>query len=176
MSIWHVTIEVAGEGEPPKADLLDDLLSYIGPEGAVIGTPENPTDGRSRYGVDLTIEAEGPDEAYNRTAEVFKAAVTKFGLPVWPIARIEVKSDAELDAELATPSFPDLVGISEIADLLEVTPQRVSKLSRSAGFPRAVADLRSGPVWTAHSVRRFVENWKRQPGRPRTEQTEAASG
>jgi len=37
----------------------------------------------------------------------------------------------------------------------------------AASFPRPVAQLASGPVWTETSVRAFAEDWPRRPGRPR---------
>lgn len=171
MNIWHVTIEVAADDTPPDAAALDRLLELIGPDGGVIGSAEEPVDGRARYGVTLVLDDAEPVEILPQVVGAFRSYAEKAGLPAWPIAHVSLVSDADLDAELATPSFPDLIGTREIADLLEVSPQRISALRRSSSFPEPVAELRAGPVWTAHSVRRFVENWPRQPGRPRAEKS-----
>jgi hypothetical protein len=94
-------------------------------------------------------------------------AAAKVGLPAWPLARLEVKSDEEVDLELSRPSFPQLVGVTEVARLLDVTRQRASILAQGAEFPAPVAVLAAGPVWTLPSVRRFTEAWARRAGRPK---------
>jgi hypothetical protein len=56
----------------------------------------------------------------------------------------------------------DLVGISEIADMLGVTRQRADKLSRvDSTFPDPVADLRGGRIW----LRVDVVAWIKESGR-----------
>ncbi len=55
--------------------------------------------------------------------------------------------------------------MAEVAELLKVSRQRASALARSESFPSPVVALRSGPVWTRASVNRFVESWRRRPGR-----------
>jgi hypothetical protein len=73
----------------------------------------------------------------------------------------------ELERQLDEPTYPDVVGVSELAMLLGVSRQRASELARSATFPRLFAELASGPVWTESHVRRFVDDWERRCGRPR---------
>ena len=170
MAVYHVTFEAAGEGPPPTTDALDTLLELLGSEATVLGPPG---EGVARYGAEITVEADTAFSAIRSAGEIFNKSVTEASLPAWPITRISALTDAELDAELARPSFPALVGIREIAELLDVTPQRASTLCRSRSFPPPVAELRAGPVWTATSVRRFVEEWKRQPGRPRLKEASA---
>ncbi|MEW6473565.1 MAG: hypothetical protein AB1679_14960 [Actinomycetota bacterium] len=172
MSIWHVTIEVAADQTDSKAPdpaALDEFLELLGPEAAVSGTPEEPADGKVRYGADITIDDNDIHDmprVVSVALDLFRGFATKAGLPDWPLARLEVLSDTEVDAQLAQPNFPELVGVSEVAGLLDVTKQRVSALAKSESFPEPVVRLESGPIWTLPSVRRFVENWARRPGRP----------
>lgn len=170
MTVYHVSLEAAGDGPPPTADDLERFLDLLGPGATVLGSPET---GDGRYGADLTVETDSAFSAVGLAGEVFAKAQRKAGLAHWPLVRISVVTDGELDAELARASFPELVGIREIAGLLDVSAQRASTLCRSGSFPAPVAELRAGPVWTAASVRRFVEEWKRQPGRPRLKQASA---
>jgi hypothetical protein len=170
MTVYHVTFEAAGDGPPPTVDDLDTFLELLGPEATVLGPPET---GGARYGAAITVEAESPLSAISYAGDMFGKAQSNATLPRWPIVRISVLTDDELDAELARPTFPELVGIREVAALLDVTPQRASTLCRSRSFPTPIAELRAGPVWTAPSVRRFIEDWKRQPGRPRLKQASA---
>ncbi len=56
----------------------------------------------------------------------------------------------------------DLVGISEVAELLGVSRQRVDKISRTdEHFPTPVAELHAGRVW----LRADVEEWISRSGR-----------
>jgi hypothetical protein len=50
----------------------------------------------------------------------------------------------------------DLMGVAEIAELLNVSRQRVHQLAREhADFPQPVAELKAGKIW----LRRDVEAW-----------------
>jgi hypothetical protein len=80
---------------------------------------------------------------------------------------VEVMTIAEADRQLAEPAFPELVGIAEVAEILEVKPPRASKIAQLPAFPAPVARLASGPVWRAGDLSRFSETWSRKPGRPR---------
>jgi prophage regulatory protein len=56
----------------------------------------------------------------------------------------------------------DLVGVSEIAEMLDVTRQRVDQLTREDGsFPVPVATLTAGRIWR----RVDVERWAKKVGR-----------
>ena len=73
----------------------------------------------------------------------------------------------ETDAQLAEPTYPPVLGIAELADMLRTSKQRASQVARTQNFPRPYAELASGPVWLKPNVMHFVENWERRPGRPR---------
>ena len=103
----------------------------------VSGTPEEPIDGRARYGAGFSVQASDAVEAVGRAREVFQRAAAAAGLPQWALARVEAQTERELELELARPSFPE-----------------------------PVARLKATPVWTADSVRRFLDAWPRKAGRP----------
>jgi predicted DNA-binding transcriptional regulator AlpA len=57
---------------------------------------------------------------------------------------------------------PDLVSTAEIAQLLQVSRQRIDKLSRTdATFPHPVAELHAGRIW----LLKDVQDWIRMSGR-----------
>jgi predicted DNA-binding transcriptional regulator AlpA len=58
--------------------------------------------------------------------------------------------------------IPELVGATEIADLLGVTRQRVQQLANEAGFPAPVAILKMGKVWVLDDVRAWAERTGRE--------------
>jgi hypothetical protein len=165
---WSVDVEFAGVGEPPGPDALFDLLEFLTPLNAsVTGSPEEPTDGKGRYGASMLVEADSPSDAISLAVGELSRAIKKFDLPPWPLARLEVMSEEELDEQLTRPNYPRLLGVSELADLLGTSKQRASQVARGANFPKPLAELAAGPVWTEPSVRQFIEHWTRTPGRPK---------
>jgi predicted DNA-binding transcriptional regulator AlpA len=58
-------------------------------------------------------------------------------------------------------SVHHLVGITEIAEMLGVSRQRVDQLASGEGFPSPEAELAAGRVW----AREAVEKWARATGR-----------
>ena len=59
-----------------------------------------------------------------------------------------------------------LLGISEIAEMLGVTRQRVDKISRTDDdFPEPVAEIHAGRIWR----REAVVEWADAAGRPISE-------
>lgn len=57
--------------------------------------------------------------------------------------------------------LPSLVGAYEIAELLNVSRQRVSQLTAAAGFPEPVVELHAGRIWRKEDV----IAWARSKGR-----------
>ena len=168
---WSVEVEVAGEGESVDLDLLDDFMELLEPYNAsVTGTPEAPEPaGTARYGAILSIDAADVESAVAEGVRVFRDHAEKVGLEPWPIVSMRVMTEEELDAELARPTFPTLLGVAELAAVLGVSKQRASELANSTRFPRPFLTLASGPIWLEPAVLRFVETWDRKPGRPRSE-------
>jgi len=163
---WSVHAEAVGDepyDEGLLEDLLDNLLEY---DGVVTGTPEEPIDGRARYGAGFSVQAADAVEAVARARAVFEHAAAVAGLPSWPLARVEAQTEAELEIELARPSFPPLVGVAELAERLDVSRQRAWTIAGRSDFPDPVARLKATPVWTVDSVRRFLASWPRKAGRP----------
>ncbi len=184
MSGWSIHIEAVGT-EPADLDAgADELLDLLAVRG---GSVTSTIDG-TRYGATFSmnfpadieaVEGVELEEPFTETAaavahwacEYFRTASKLAGLPAWPIVRCEVLTDEELDRELATPNFPELVGVAELADILGVSRPRASQIQTSAAFPDPVAVLRAGPVWTRPSINHFLEHWERRGGRPKKDVT-----
>jgi hypothetical protein len=147
---------------------LPSMLAQLGGEGASV-TVGGLTGG---VGAMFTVEAEGWGqdgpliEAVRRGVVVFSEACEKLGLEHGGIARVEVVSEAYLELELDQRSERYL-GVKEVAQLLGVSPQRVSELRATQAFPAPIAELAAGPVWKERALRRFIDTWDRRPGRPR---------
>lgn len=146
---WSVTVYWDCEPEVTQ-ELLFDIAAMGGAAG---GRP-----GEQR--VDTTMTVAAP------TAAVAVSMATKRLARVVPgrLAGAEVMTTEEADRRLSEPAVPELVGIAEVAELLEVTKQRASSLGRLAAFPRPVAKLATGPVWLRSDLTTFKGSWDRRPG------------
>lgn len=158
---WSVNVEAAQPGDQRvDHDAVEMLLELLG-DHHVGGVAVSP----GRYGCRFDVDAPTSVEAATEADQVFRKAVAAAGLPAWPVVRLETMTVAELDADLAQATFPRLVGVAELAEILGVSRARASELAHSsADFPPPTVRLASGPVWTEPSVRRFIEAWRRRPG------------
>jgi hypothetical protein len=164
---WAVRLEAAGSGAYDLA-LLERLTDVLGAHSVLVtGSPEEPLDGRTRYGAQLSIGAADAVAAGARGRDIFVAACADVGLPPWPVVLLEVVDEAGLDAQLQAPGFPELLGIAEVAARLGTSRARASAVARLPGFPTPVARLAATPVWLATAVDRFLAKWPRQVGWPR---------
>lgn len=156
---WTVHIEAAGEGAVAP-DLLDDLVDVLAHRNAAVNSA------RGRYGAQFDVTGAEAATAVMAAFEIWVEAVGQARLPEWPVVRMEVMTVAEQEAELGTPSFPALVGVSEAARMLGISKQRLAQLAARPDFPEPMVELASGPVWLTSSIRGFERRWPRKPGRP----------
>jgi hypothetical protein len=161
---WTVHIEAAGDGEVAP-ESLDDLVDALADHSAVV------SGARGRYGAQFDVTASEAAAVVPAALEVWATAIRRAALPAWPIVRIEAMTVTEQEADLATPSFPALVGVSEAARMLGVSKQRLAQLAARPDFPEPMVDLASGPVWLTSGIRGFERRWPRKPGRPTRRQT-----
>lgn len=163
---WSVAVSaLIVEGEGVDVDDLANIVEILEPYAAIAGGQGN------RLDVRLTVSNSSPSSAVEVAVDLLTEAAEKVGLGPPSILSLEALTAPALEAQLNEANFPALLGISEIAELLEVNRQRASQIARTQRFPAPVAELAMGPVWTEPSVRRFLDQWTRQPGRPRKEQT-----
>ena len=60
--------------------------------------------GTTRYGAQIVVEAETPDQAMERATAEFVRARAVAGLPPWPVSRVKAISEAD-DAD--DPAYPE---------------------------------------------------------------------
>jgi hypothetical protein len=161
---WTVSFEAKGEIPATLNDALEEFLNLLVDRGGAVSSSTVGDRYSAAFNVDDAVENAAAAVALGY--DIFTALADKSGLPAWPLVRAEALTFDEQDRELDSPNFPELVGVSEIADILGVTRQRASALAKSADFPAPVATLASGPVWTRPSLNRFVDRWPRRDGRP----------
>lgn len=173
MTEWHVRIGVEGDtGDMPiapnsagVASAVDLLDSHF--EGSFTFETDEP-----RYTLSLDLQADTVHDAVSHALDLWRQVATKSGLPLWNPVKVEALTVPELERELSKPLLPELVGTSEIAELLDVSKQRVSQLWREhAKFPAPLKQLECGPVWDRQWLLTFIDEWERKSGRPRKDAT-----
>ena len=137
------------------AAISDAVLEGV----AAIGGGAGGTVGQRRLVTVLTVRAASIAEA------VEKGSATILARAPGTVIAADVSTTEEADrrAEQRT----ELVGVAEVAEMLGISRQRVTTLSKRDDFPAAVARLASGPVWRAGDLSTFAEGWQRKGGRPR---------
>jgi len=166
---WSVRIEAVGRPGTVTEEHVFEVLEYLGMLAPVASVAR---DGSS-IAVRLALAGDTSDtlDAVNKGAELVKDALQMAEFSVGPgadlnITEAEASSMEGLEHELETSNVPEVVGVAELADMLNVSKQRASSLAKAKSFPRPLAVLASGPVWAKNTVLRFVQEWPRRPGRP----------
>jgi hypothetical protein len=161
--LWHATVTLRRWTAPPTDDQLAALAAALPGFGVVVD------DGAARVTVQMSFTAQSARTACDAAARAARTAwaQTLSGTP--EITGIQVLTDEDWNTAIVGPGPQDLIGKSEIAQLLHVSPQRVDELSRThADFPAPVAAPKMGPVYTRASVDVFNDGWeRRRTGRPR---------
>jgi predicted DNA-binding transcriptional regulator AlpA len=156
---WSVYVEhrVAGDVDDAVAEVvMDDVVGY----GGVVVV------GDRRVGARITVEASEAGEAALAGAQVVAAAVYNAGLQGTEPVRLEVVDEADLARESMEPTFPDVIGSTEVAEMLGVTRQRLHQLRAREEFPQPIVELAATPVWLRAAIKAYGDRRPRIQGAP----------
>lgn len=156
----HVEAEVDAASDEIVEDLLDILPEVGGASPALSWSP-------GEFSVQFSVRAPDAAHAISHGLGVLLMATEKLGIDIHEVPSIEATTHERLAREL-TEDPERYFGVNEVAEMLGVSKQRVSELRMRSDFPAPVAELAAGPVWRESSLRRFVAEWPRRPGRPGT--------
>jgi Phage integrase, N-terminal SAM-like domain len=165
---YSVYVQAAGRPSDPPLTLeqLEDLAERLAIASPAVSGSVEPQQERG-WSIQLHIaDAHDSQQAHDRALRLVGPAAEELHFPPWPVVKVEVTEWERFITELERPNRPELVGVTELADLAGVSRQRASILARRSGFPEPVAELASGPVWERRQVERFLADWSRRPGRP----------
>lgn len=164
MRYWNVEVELALEGVTTVEGFegaADELVGLLEEYAGAVAVREN------RCSIRVSVSAQDLADAIPAALATVSCAAEKAHLaPATPIG-VSAQISGE-EEEQTSSNVPVLLGVAELASRLGVTRQRASELARSDSFPAPVAVLASGPVWLEPTVLRFLNEWKRRPGRPRS--------
>ncbi len=157
-----VVIEVVLEEGQEEIPELESKLALLRAAVADRGGVPLRCDDTSRYGARFCVTAPDAGAAVDEGVRALQEASASVGLPDAPVVDVEASTLAEL-ADASGIEVPELIGVSELAELLGVSHQLVTVLVRAKGFPPPVAELNAGPVWTLMSINLFLRKAQADP-------------
>lgn len=148
------TVELTVITENP---LTEDALADV----AEIGGAAGGNVGEKRLTTTLTLPAESLGAAMLAAARKITAVAP---------GQVVMASAAEVDEFDRQMEFinqrSELVGMSEVAELLGLSRQRVNEMVRDRNdVPMPVVRLKAGPVWRKSDWSTFQSGWQRKPGK-----------
>lgn len=157
---WSLRLE-AEPASPVTEQQIETLLEELADHAASVSYAPRA------IAVRMFVEGTAPEEAIRVGLRVFSRSLKRAGIDASSIVDVEAQAWHDLARAIDEPNIPELVSVSEVARILEVSRQRVSELARSPEFPAPVARLAVGPIWKKSAILRFLKRWPRKPGRPR---------
>jgi hypothetical protein len=166
MREWSVLIEKrAPKGKRGSLTADDarvaDFLGALAPWSPMVAVELNS------WSVRMNVPAEEPEEAIEHAKANIGVLAQQCRFPDWPVDRLEAVDVERLIVELEESNLPYLVGTKEVADMLEISRQRIHELRKAGRFPEPIIELAAGPIWLRTTIDSFNLQWIRTPGRPR---------
>lgn len=155
---WSATVEFSVERPTiTQAERMLEALAQHHPAGSV---------GPRTMGASLSIEAPDATSASRKAARLVLNAAKTAGIRAGEVVELEVMEWKRFERWLDTPTFPDLIGSAEAAEILGVSRQRFHEIRRTKDFPEPLAEVAATPLWVRGAVQNFIKTWNRKPGRP----------
>lgn len=111
-------------------------------------------------GYTVSVEADSPHGAARAADSAIREIMAQIGADAGHLIRAEV-NDEDWDDRLAKRD--ELVSVTDIAQMLDVSRQRAHQLTQRIDFPAPAASPASGAVWR----RLAVEAWIQRRGEPK---------
>jgi len=152
LSHWTVRLTFGNpRGELPiiTNQAKNVLLDHLAAGSPVLGVSGND--------LALAFEVVAPDfstataVAESTCHDAFRAA----DLPVLPVLYFEGGTVSAVKENMTRT--PDFMGVSEIAEVLQVSRQRAWQHSKTKAFPAAAAELKSGPLWRKGDIAQWIK-------------------
>jgi hypothetical protein len=88
---WSVTVEAEGDRVLTREEIVELADAVAAHSGIASGI------GTTRYGAQLSVEADSREDAVRRARAEFERAAARAGLPSWPIADVGVVGEDDDD-------------------------------------------------------------------------------
>lgn len=156
---WYITIAFTTQ-TPMTSEAGFDILDALAEHHASAALA---TDSGS---ISLTVSAPDAIQAAALIPKILTKAQPITGTVT--ISSLEILSEDAFQTSLEEPEIPDLVGLTEIAEMAGVSRQRANAIVKQDSFPTPVLTLAAGQFRTRAAVQNWVNNWTRKPGRKPT--------
>jgi len=144
----------------PSDSRVGDFVKALIPHSGIVSADQH------RWAAQITLPGPSSEEAIAAGLELLRTLATQCHLPQWPIERMEIVDVDRRDTELAVSNLPELIGTTEVAELLGMSRQRLHELRKAGRFPEPIVELAAGPIWLRSAVVAFEGPRERKPGRP----------
>lgn len=150
MAQWTCTVEAVNEAYAGDVqDLSDSLLAQLRAQQASVAF------GDGRIAATFNVDARLVLQATEVALKTWNKALDNGS--AWSVVSVAARRADQPDD---VPGLPKLLGMAEVADQLGVSEEGAAELARTHGsFPPPVAELASGPVWTAWQINSFQRKW-----------------
>ncbi|WEG10410.1 hypothetical protein PU630_07645 [Microbacterium horticulturae] len=155
MTSWQATVTLIGKMDDDSAFTL---LEELGRFGAAVSVERDFSGGTITLSVEADTTLNAASEAAQTVSDAIEGPITIIGL--------EVITESEADKRLREPLFPEVVSFAEIGQMAGVSRQRARQFSDNPAFPTPVITTGQGPLYSRHSVERWLETRNTRPGRP----------
>jgi len=161
MREWSVRAEISAPGMTFTEGHADEVMDALAANAPAVSYDPKA------MSIRFCVEADSVGRASRTGLDLLRSALKAVGIRIPPatIVAYEIEGLEDLDRRVGKLNLPDLVGVDEVAKMLDVSKQRASELARRANFPKPIARLASGPVWKKASIARHARTWDRRPGR-----------
>jgi len=161
MREWTVRLETSWPALITE-DHADEIMEALKDYGPAVSY------GPHTLSATFCVTSDSAKSASRRGFDLFASALKKAGIREGiGVVGVEIQTIDDLTRSVRQPNFPELLGVAELAAVLNVSKQRASELARLSDFPKPIVQLKSGPVWRKATVMRHAQYWSRRPGRPR---------
>lgn len=157
---WYADVSFI-TSTPITIDEAEAITEHLAPYSGAVSI--NPDGGAGS--ISIALDADSAVDASQVAARI--AAESFDGYGPLDVIKLDVRSEAQMEEEIATPVIPELVGYAEIAALAGVSRQRARQFANIAGFPEPVVETASGPLRLRAAIDAWLARRNTQPGRPR---------
>ncbi|HEY6747047.1 MAG TPA: hypothetical protein VI357_15170 [Mycobacteriales bacterium] len=157
---WSVTFTYDAAPDEATLQTVETALDESSTDVSVAALPRE-------HRVTVTLYLPGPDPADAiESGRKLLSGINPEAVLGGPLIAVEAIAEAEQERRAAQPTLPELVGASEVGQMLGVSRQRVHQLREHDTFPAPLVEVAMGPLWDARAIEAFARAWSRRPGRP----------
>lgn len=150
---WVVSITYAqssGASVVVSADARDSAIRRLPGRNVILGIGSNSVSATA------TIEATSHQQAALTMETACDEALARAEIRGLHVVDCHVVDEERLSRDNAI--IPDLVGVSEIAQMMGVSKQRAWQYTKKTSFPNVVQETKAGRFWNAHDVEAALQS------------------